>query len=201
MTDQQQTNAMADILGKLGQVESGSYKKTGSTGAGGDEVGAMHDVLAKLQEATNGAAYDVVTEGQRNPNLATAVNTTRTETGVSISRYDIRTEKKTVQEGLTKTFYSVIDNKTGMVVYDDLGLFESAMGIVKHMLYTRDDNKLQRVLDLDQEYVGAMMETYGYKQRLRRLDESSVQFDVTSAKYSNSRSKLSAAKMKILKAL
>jgi hypothetical protein len=60
---------------------------------------------------------------------------------------------------------------------------------------------VQRILDLDQEYVGAMMETYGYKRRLKRLDESSVQYDVTSAKYSNSRSKLSAAKMKLLKAL
>lgn len=199
MTDQQQTSAMSDILNKLGQVESGSYKKSAT--AGGDEVGAMHDVLAKLQEATNGAAYSVVTESENNPDLATAVNTTRTETGVSVSRYDIRTEKKTVQEGLNKTFYSVIDNKTGKPVYENLGLFESAMGVVKHMLYTRDKNKLQRVLDLDQEYVGTMMETYGYKSRLKRLDESSVQYDVTSAKYSNSKTKLGQAKMKLLKAL
>ena len=194
------TNAMADILGKLGQVESGSYKKTGGS-ASGDEVGAMHDVLAKLQEATNGTAYGVVNESKKDPNLAVAMNTTRTEAGVSVSRYDIRSEKKTVQEGLVKTFYSVVDNRTGKVVHDDLGLFESAMGIVKHKLYTQNDNKLQRVVELDQEYVGAMMETYRYKRRLKQLDESSVQHDVTSAKYSNSRNKLSAAKMKLLKAL
>jgi hypothetical protein len=194
------TNAMADILGKLNQVESGSYRKTGAS-ASGDEVGAMHDVLAKLQEATNGAAYSVVDEGKNNPELAAAVNTSRTETGVSISRYDIRSDKKTVQEGLVKTFYSIVDNRSGKVIYSDLGLFESAMGVVKHKLYTKDDNKVQRVLDLDQEYVGAMMETYGYKRRLKQLNESSVQHDVTSAKYSNSRTKLSAAKIKLLKAL
>lgn len=198
MTDQEQTDAMAAILGKLNAAQDGTFKKT-SIPAG--EVDAMGDVLRRLQEATGAFSQEIVTESKKNPDLGVAVQAQRTETGVSVSRYDIRTEKKTVQEGLTKTFYTIVDNRTGDAIYEDLGLFESAMGVVKHMLYTGNDQKMQRLLDLDQEYVGAMMETYGYKSRLQRLDENSVQYDVASAKYSNSKQKLSAAKMKILKAL
>jgi hypothetical protein len=199
MADQEQTNAMANILGKLQAVQEGTFKK--STGTSGDEVDAMAEVLRKLQAATGDAAREMVAESATDPELGMALQTERTEDGVSVSRYDIRTEKKTVQEGLTKTFYHIVDNKSGKLIHKNLGLFETAMGIVKHKLFTKDDNKIQRILDLDQEYVGAMMETYGYKKRLTRLDENSVQYDVATAKYSNSKERLSAIKMKILKAL
>lgn len=198
MTDQEQTDAMAAILGKLNAAQEGTFKKTSTSAS---EVDAMGDVLRRLQEATGVFSQEIVTESKKNPDLGVAVQAQRTETGVSVSRYDIRTEKKTVQEGLKKTFYAIVDNRTGETVYEDLGLFESAMGVVKHLLYTGDEVKMKRLLQLDQEYVGAMMETYGYKNRLQRLDESSVQYDVASAKYSNAKTKLSAAKMKILKAL
>jgi len=201
MTDQEQTNAMADILGKLNAAESGTFKIAPGVSSSADDAAAMHDVLAKLQEATNGAAYEMVNESQQDLELATAVNTQRNEQGVSVSRYDIRTEKKTVSEGLKKTFYYVVDNQTGRIVHDDLGLFESAMGIVKHMLYTKKQNKIDRIVELDQAYVGYVVETYGYKTRLTRLDESEVQYDVASAKYSNSKSKMQQAKMLLLKAL
>ncbi len=200
MTDQEQTNAMANILGKLGQVEEGTYEKTGG-GASNEDTAAMADVLRKLQETTGAFSQDIVNESKKQPDLGVAVQAQRTKAGVSVSHYDIQTEKKTVHEGLTKTFYHVVDNKTGEIVYEDLGLFETAMGIVKHLLYTNNSQKLSRLVDLDQEYVGAMMETYGYKTRLKRIDESSVKYDVTSAKYSNAKSRLGAVKMKILKAL
>jgi hypothetical protein len=199
MTQHDDTNSMADIMGKLNNISEG--KPMPKTNTNTDDINAMAEVMRKLQEATGVAAQAVVTESKANPELDAAFNTQRTATGVTVSRYDIRTEKKTVQEGLQKTFYYIIDNTTGAVAYSDLGLFESAMGIVKHKLYTQDDNKLQRIIDLDQEYVGAMMETYGYKRRLKRIDESSVQFDVTTAKYSNSKTKLSLTKAKLLKAL
>lgn len=198
MTHQEQTDAMAAILGKMNAVQNGTFKKTS---AAASEVEAMGDVLRRLQEVTGAFSETLVTESKTNPDIGIAIQAERTETGVSVSRYDIRTEKKTVQEGLTKTFYNVIDNRTGETLHNNLGLFETAMGVVKHLLYTQNDNKMHRLLDLDQEYVGAMMETYGYKTRMQRLDESSVQYDVASAKYSNSKQKLSAAKMKILKAL
>lgn len=165
------------------------------------QVNAMADVLRKLEGNAGSAAQEIVTESKRNPDLGFAVEAQRTELGVSVSRYDIRTEKKTVSEGLKKTFYHVVDNRTGEMVAEDLGLFESAMGIVKHLLYTKKTNAVDELIQLDTAYVGNMMETYGLKRRMKRLDESTAQYDVAAAKYSQSRQKLSAAKMNILKAL
>jgi hypothetical protein len=201
MTDQEQNKSMMDILSKMYAVNEGTYKASDTPRSGGDEVGEMYDVLKKLQEATGQSANTIVSETKTNPELGMAVNSTRTESGVTVSRYDIKTEKKTVQEGLSKTFYYIVDNRSEKILHDDIGLFESAMGVVKHLLYTDTPRKVDRILELDQEYVGAMMETYGYKQRLKRLDESTVQHDVVAAKYSNCRTKMSTAKMKLLKAI
>jgi hypothetical protein len=195
----QEANSMADIMRKLNNVEAGVPNV--KTYANNPDIAAMADVMRRLQDVSNTVVSRVVTESKENKELETAVNMTRTAHGVTVSRYDIRTEKKTVQEGLSKTFYYIVDNNSGDTIHSDLGMFESAMGVVKHKLYTQDDSKVQRILDLDQEYVGAMMETYGYKSRINRLNEGSTQFDVTSAKYSNSRTKLGMAKLKLLKAL
>jgi len=202
MTDQDQTNAMADILGKLNNIEAGvPNAKRENGGANGNEIDAMADVLRKLKAATGDTTSALIAESANNPELDAAVNTTRTNNGVSVSRYDICTEKKTIQEGLSKTFYYIVDNKTNQIMYDDLGLFESAMGIVKHELYTNNQTKIQRILDLDREYIGNMMETYSYKRKLKTINENSTKFDVTSAKYSNSKSRLQSTKMKLLKAI
>ena len=197
MTSKDQVDAMANIMAKLGSAST--RKASPSTSSG--ETAAMADVLRKLQAVTGDVAKTVVTESKINPDLGVAVQAKKTESGVSVSRYDIRADRREIQEGATKTFYQVVDNRNGHIVYDGLGLFESAMGAVKHLLYTKDENRLERLLNLDREYVGAMMELYSCKSRMRRLDESSVQYDVTAAKYSNARNKLQAAKIKILKAL
>jgi len=207
MTNQDQTDAMAAILGKMNAAtnemtdDREESTLTQNSESSNSETAAMHDVLARLQEATGVFSETIVSESKKNPDLGVAINTQRTDNGVSVSRYDIRTEKKPMQEGIKKTFYYIVDNRTGEMVHEDLGLFETAMGVVKHMLFTEDERKVKRILDLDQEYVGAMMEIYSHKQRLARLDESEVQYDVITAKYSNAKTKLGAAKLKLLKAL
>lgn len=165
------------------------------------QIDAMADILKKLQGTTDILTEDIAEEAKKRPDLGFAVEAQRTTSGVSVSRYDIVTEKKTISEGLKKTFYHIIDNETMETVYRDLGLFETAMGIVKHTLYSQDEKRVKRLLELDTSYVGIMTETYGYKQRLKRLDESTTQYDVASAKYSNNKSKLSTVKMHILKTI
>ena len=197
MTHQEQINAMANILEKLNDVQAGKFHK----GKSNTDVNEMYGVLTKLQEATGAFTNNYGAENKVDPELSVAVNATRNKSNVSVSHYDIFSEKKIVQEGLAKTFYSIIDKNTGDSIHSDLGLFESAMGVVKHLLYTGNDQRINRILALDQEYVSIMMETYGYKHKLRRLDESMSRYDVTLAKYSDCKTKLSAVKMKLLKTL
>lgn len=165
------------------------------------EIDEMAKILAKLENATSTATQEMVTESAVNPESGLAVSTQRTQNGVTISKFDIQTDKKTVAEGLTKTFYQIVDNQTGEIIARDLGLFESAMGIVKHLLYTKKTNKAKDLIDLDGAYVGALIESYQHKKRMSRLDESTVAYDVTAAKYSQSKQRVGAAKVKILKAL
>lgn len=165
------------------------------------QVEAMANVLKKLEANAGSAAHNIVTESKRKPDLGVAIEAHRTESGVSVSRYDIRTEKKTIGENLKKTFYHVIDNKTDKIIAEDLGLFESAMGIVKHLLYTKKQNLIEKIIQLDAAYVGTMTEVYGLKTRIQRLNEDTVKYDVAIAKYSQSKQSLSKIKMNILKAL
>jgi hypothetical protein len=207
MVDRADVDAMANILGKLDGASSESPAQPGKKKQHSDptsmsaQTDAMKDVLLKLQQNTSSAAENIVSESKRKPDLGFAVEATRTETGVSVSRYDIVNEKKMVSEGLRKNFYHIVDNRTGKHVYEDMGLFETAMGVVKHELYSQDQNKIQRILELDAEYTGLVTEIYAYKNKLKRLDESSIQYDVAAAKYSRAREKLSGVKIKILKAL
>lgn len=166
------------------------------------QIDAMAELMRKMNANTvTTMAESVVAESKNNPDLGVAVEAQRTDRGVTVSRYEIKTNKKVVHEGLEKTFYSIVDNRTYDTLYDDIGLFESAMGIVKHLLYTEDHRKVKRLVELDASYVGLLLETYGYKKRLKRLDESSLQYDIASAKYSNTRTKLGTVKKHILKAL
>lgn len=207
MVDRAEVDAMAAIMSALDgtgkpSVTGSAQQKFEDPASEAAQVNAMADVLRKLETATSSAAQELVTESKRQPDLGFAIEAQRTEEdGVSVSRYKIVREKKMVSEKLRKNFYHIVDNTTGERVYEDMGLFETAMGVVKHELYTQDDNKIQRILQLDTEYTGLVTETYAYKNKMKRLDESSVQYDVAAAKYSRAREKLSGTKSKILKAL
>ena len=205
MVDRTEVDAMANIMRKMNgeqpQSNSSHALVENNVSDARANINAMADIMRKMNASSNELAHTMVTESHTSPDIGVAVQMKQHDNGVSVSHYDIRMEKKIVQEGLRKTFYSIIDNTTGDVLHDDLGLFESAMGIVKHTLYTHNQQKINRILELDTAYTGIMVETYGYKQRMNRLDESSVQHDITTAKYSNARTKLSAVKLKLLKAL
>lgn len=205
MVERSEIDAMANIMRKLGGTSTPSTDAAPTVTANvSDEranISAMADIMSKLNSVTEDVTHEIVTESQKNPTLKAAMATKKTETGVSVSRYDIVHETKIVSEGLKKRFYHIIDNRTGSTLYEDIGLFESAMGIIKHTLYSRNDTKVNHILELDSSYVGMMVETYGYKKRMSRLNESTTQYDIATAKYSNARAKLGAVKMKILKAI
>lgn len=165
------------------------------------QIDAMANVLRKLQESTNNAAQDIVTESKHTPELGFAVEVKRTQEGVSVSHYAIVAEKKAAALGFVKNFYHVIDTNTNEQIYKDLGLFESAMGIVKHLLYTNNIQRIERLVEFDASYVGHLIEAFGYKKKMKQLNESSVRYDIIAAKYTNARDKLDSAKMCILKAL
>ncbi len=159
------------------------------------DVDAMSKILQQLDASTK----QIVTEHKNDPDMNFAMNIKKdqADNSVAISEYRIVPVKGNLS-GFAKTFYN-ITNSDG-VLYENLGLYESAMGIVKHLLYTKKEFKVQNILDQDSAYLGYLSEAMGYKKRLSTLTEG-VAHDVASAKYSNAREKMSAAKNKILKSI
>lgn len=199
MKQNNSVNDMATILRKLHKVESGTH--VASKNSNLHETAAMADVLRKLKDVTDRAVNSVVSDHKHDSVLEMAVNTTKTIAGVSVAQYEITTAKKQLVEGVIKTFYNIVDTGTQEVLYKDLALFESAMGIVKNLLYVHNPDKVTHLANLDAAYMGCLIETYAHKQKLKQLNENSVKFDVVTAKYSNSMTKMKMAKMQILKSL
>lgn len=201
MVDKSEVDFMTNLMNNLNNVESKTVQaKTNPTDNAthlSEDANAMHDILSKLQTVTN----DVVVENANDTDLTMAITTQKADDSVSISNYKIALNKRKLQEGFTKTFYTIIDTNTNQVVYKDLGLFESAMGIVKHTLFTKKSSRVENILSLDESYVALISELYAYKKKMKRLDESTAQYDVAAAKYSNSKTKLEQVKMKLLKTL
>ena len=82
------------------------------------------------------------------------------------------------------------------MLYEDVALFESAMGIVKNLL----GNKSKKANDIekaDMQYNNALYEVYMFKSKAKvKINE-----DVMLAKMSNAKRKMAEAKSKIMQKL
>ena len=89
----------------------------------------MYNILAKLhkvQDATDSAATNIVTESER---LIESVN--KATESVGIDKFNIVLEQHNIS-GYVKTYYTVVEN--GIRRYENLALFESAMAITSTLL-------------------------------------------------------------------
>lgn len=208
MSSSEDTRAMADILRNLQEKTEASIAEAKSMPAESDRVAtitnpdtrAMANILEKLEKSTRKTAENLVEAGDRSTELKMAMNTSRSNAGVSVAGFEIVVEKQKI-ENITKNFYSVKQNNTGEMLYRDLALFESAMSIVKRLMLNKLTNEINRIVEMDKQYTSHLLESYDYKCKLtnQRLTESKV--DVYEAKAGLANEKMRIAKQKILKTL
>lgn len=189
----QDSKGMLDILHKLNQAHTSPVSK--STGAAktysvSKDATEMLNILQKLETATAKATTEKYQEAKVNINLSTA---TMTKDTVSVGKYNVVLEKKTVIPGVKKTFYKITDSN-GDALYSDIALFESAMGVVKGLLF--NISKVKKILDLDAKYAGYLAETALYQYKAKTLNES-YKKDVAVAKQGNAATKMMAIKNQI----
>ena len=96
--------------------------------------------------------------------------------------------------GRNKNFYNIYEH--GKLIYEDVALFESAMGIVKNLMIGKTE-KVNSINKADIAYNNALYEVYMFKSRIK----ASINEDVMLAKLSQAQNKLSEAKAKILQKL
>ena len=189
------SRGMLDILQKLNDahtkpgVPSSDGKKSYSVSRDATEMLA---ILQKLDEATTKATTEKYQESKSNIKLTTA--TMQNDT-VTVGKYHVVLEKKNVIPGVKKTFYTITD-MAGAALHSDIALFESAMGVVKGLLFNNTTN-VSRILDLDAKYSSYLAETAMHKHKANNTIKESYKQDVALAKQGNAANKMMAIKKQI----
>lgn len=130
---------------------------------------------------------------ETNVDLRVAMTQKATDNRISVQQYDIDIVQDSFA-GRKKNFYNIYENKE--LLYKDIALFESAMGIVKNLMKNQN-NRVKELEKADMEYNNALYEVYMFKSKAKsRFNE-----DVMLAKMSNAKRKLAQAKSKILEKL
>jgi len=156
-------------------------------------------LLEKFDRTTTKSAESLVEKSKTDADLAMAIATTRTKNGVQIGNFLVETKLFDIS-GLKKNYYNIIDTELNEVLYKEIAMFESVMGIVKRLLTSNSTQKTDAIAKLDEEYDRNLLEAYGYKHRLKNTKDA-MKRDVYEAKYSNAMAKVKTTKHRILKTL
>lgn len=153
----------------------------------------MYDILNKLN-SVDSTSKILAERAENDVELEMAITQKVTDTSVSVQNYRIDI---VLQEfaGKQKRFYNVVDGNK--IIYRELGLFETAMGIVKNLMLGKS-SRVQELVTHDNSYMDNLYEVYMHNTRIKR---GTVNEDVAVAKLSKAKSKVAEAKSKILKRL
>lgn len=197
-----ESKEMLDILKKLQSVQDNTQQVTDVQNnvhesaqpvSVSPDAQEMYNILYKLEKATTAATKKVVNETVKSPELSTA---TLHENTISINgQYNIEIVEHSIIKGVKKKFYN-IKNSDGDMLYSDIALFESAMGIVKGLMFGKNENTIEKIVDLDERYSSYLTEAAMYKQKAVTLKESYKQ-DVALAKQGSAVTKMNQIKKQI----
>ena len=154
----------------------------------------MLSILQKLDEATTQVTKDIVKESENDIELSAIDKKGDT---VRVNNYEITMEKTTIVPGIKKTFYNIKEGDE--IIHHELALFETAMGVVKGLLFN-NDSKVNRLLELDNRYASSLQEAATYKMKCKTIVESS-KHDIAMAKQGAAVSKMKEIKKQIKSAL
>lgn len=150
----------------------------------------MFNILSKLEQAKEQVAEEVKQEH--------VLTETADANNFGVGGFNIEIIDSKLAGKYKKKFYTI--TKDSEVVYSELSLFESAMGIVKELTHGKDVYKVQQIAKLDTQYGEYLYEAAVHKQRATQLNES-ISSDVAAAKHSVAVGKMSELKKQIKKLL
>lgn len=199
----EEVKGMMDIIAKLNEAEATPKsiqedKQTNASinklaGVSKDAQG-MLSILQKLDEATTQVTKEIVKESENDIELSALDKKGDT---VTVNDYQITMEKTTIVPGIRKTFYNI--NKGDELLYKELALFETAMGIIKGLIFDKE-HKVEKLLELDNRYASSLQEAATYKMKCRTIIET-YKHDIAMAKQGAAVSKMKEIKKQIKSAL
>lgn len=199
----EEVKGMMDIIAKLNEttVTPSSVSEDKQTQASINKLAGvsknaagMLSILQKLDEATTQVTKEIVKESENDIELSAIDKQGNT---VRVNNFEITMEKTTIVPGIRKTFYNIKEGDE--IIHSDLALFETAMGIVKGLLFD-NDSKVDRLLELDNRYASSLQEAATYKMKCKTIVES-YKHDIAMAKQGAAVSKMKEIKKQIKSAL
>lgn len=162
-----------------------------------DDPNDMRNILHNLKTISKkvSVSESIFEDAQKDVNLEIALTQEITENTVSVENYriEIRTEEFA---NLDKNFYDIIDIDRNEIIYEELGLFETAMGVVKNLMLEKYD-VVDDLVDYDDIYLNNLYEVYTHKDKIKR----EVNEDINYAKFTKAKDKVTEIKRKILEKL
>jgi hypothetical protein len=199
----EEVKGMMDIIAKLNEttVTPSSVSEDKQTQASINKLAGvsknasgMLSILQKLDEATTQVTKEIVKESENDIELSAIDKQGNT---VRVNNFEITMEKTTIVPGIRKTFYNIKEGDE--IIHSDLALFETAMGVVKGLLFD-NDSKVDRLLELDNRYASSLQEAATYKMKCKTIVES-YKHDIAMAKQGAAVSKMKEIKKQIKSAL
>ena len=159
------------------------------------DVDAMANILGKLSTLTVSKSH--ILQESVDTELAEAIQTERTETGVNVGRYQIMI-KENPRRLAGKQYYSIYHSVTNDVIADDLSLYETALTAVRLLNNGKYANckEIRKLFEQDDLYTAHRVDALTYKRRLQRLDDP-VKHDIYESRYQASIDKAMTAKKQI----
>lgn len=199
----EEVKGMMDIIAKLNETTTtpSSVAEDKQTQASINKLAGvsknaegMLSILQKLDEATTQVTKEIVKESENDIELSAIDKKGDT---VRVNNFEITMEKTTIVPGIRKTFYNIKEGDE--IIHNELALFETAMGIVKGLLFD-NDSKVNRLLELDNRYASSLQEAATYKMKCKTIVES-YKHDIAMAKQGAAVSKMKEIKKQIKSAL
>jgi hypothetical protein len=166
------------------------------------EVDAMSQVLTRLNNVVGQVSTDILLESDKNPELAQALVTETTASGVKIGRYEIRINQDDSRL-VNKQHYSVVNKISGEVLAHELGLYEAAHGLVKMLNSGQYINSqgVRELLEAEAAYTSHKMDAIRFKRRAKKslLEGKAHNNDLFEARREAAMDKAMAAKARVKK--
>lgn len=161
------------------------------------DVDAMASVLSRLNKLSNNVVDTMLTESATMPDVADALTTERTLTGVKVGRYQIMI-KEDVTRTAGKQFYSIYNSLTNDTIADDISLYETAISVVRLLNGGKFANspEVRKLFECDESYSSHKVDAIIFRRRQRKSTDP-IKRDIYESRYQASLDRAMSAKRQL----
>lgn len=140
----------------------------------------LPQVIKGLEQATDKSIAIFTKNCKVDKNLMMLSSARRIRNGIRFSTVDVTYDIESYA-GIQKRYYTITSRHDRRIIYDNIALFESAMGLVRALSSKTSQIQCRRIIELDGKYDSNMIEAYALRYRLAN-DEVTDLFDIYEAK-------------------